>query len=72
MGGGGPKGERYFPHEFLYRILRSGKLERYYPDRPQGFLAAGRVREEPAHVRARLGRLDHGQYLSRPTACAAM
>ncbi len=23
-------GERYFPHEFLYRILRSGKLERYY------------------------------------------
>lgn len=24
------KGERYFPHEFLYRILRSGKLEKYF------------------------------------------
>jgi deoxyhypusine synthase len=23
-------GERYFPHEFLYRILRSGRLEKYY------------------------------------------
>lgn len=22
--------ERYFPHEFLYRILRSGRLEKYY------------------------------------------
>jgi deoxyhypusine synthase len=24
------KGEAYFPHEFLYRILLGGKLERYY------------------------------------------
>lgn len=24
------KGERYFPHEFLYKILRSGVLEEYY------------------------------------------
>lgn len=23
-------GERYFPHEFLYRVLRSGQLERHY------------------------------------------
>jgi deoxyhypusine synthase len=23
------KGERYFPHEFMYRVLRSGKLDRY-------------------------------------------
>jgi deoxyhypusine synthase len=23
-------GERYFPHEFMYRILRSGKLKRHY------------------------------------------
>jgi len=23
-------GERYFPHEFLYRVIRSGKLEQYY------------------------------------------
>jgi len=24
------KGESYFPHEFFYRILRSGKLKKYY------------------------------------------
>src|SRR5688572_20267800 len=24
------KGERFFPHEFLYRILLSGKLQQYY------------------------------------------
>jgi deoxyhypusine synthase len=24
------KGEHYFPHEFLYRILRSGRLEKFY------------------------------------------
>jgi len=28
-------GERYFPHEFLYRILRSGKLEQYYQIDPR-------------------------------------
>ncbi|MCB0094903.1 MAG: deoxyhypusine synthase family protein [Caldilineaceae bacterium] len=29
------KGERYFPHEFLYRILRSGRLEKEYQIDPQ-------------------------------------
>lgn len=29
------KGERYFPHEFLYRILRSGRLEEYYQINPK-------------------------------------
>src|SRR5690606_37492850 len=29
------KGERYFPHEFLYRILRSGRLEKYYQIDPK-------------------------------------
>jgi len=29
------RGERYFPHEFLYRVLRSGKLEKYYQIDPQ-------------------------------------
>lgn len=24
------KGERFFPHEFLYQVLRSGKYEKYY------------------------------------------
>ncbi|MER3444059.1 MAG: deoxyhypusine synthase [Meiothermus sp.] len=28
-------GERYFPHEFLYRIIRSGKLEPYYQIDPK-------------------------------------
>ncbi|GEM84064.1 deoxyhypusine synthase family protein [Meiothermus hypogaeus] len=28
-------GERYFPHEFLYRIIRSGKLERHYQIDPK-------------------------------------
>ena len=28
-------GERYFPHEFLYRILRSGRLEQYYQIDPK-------------------------------------
>jgi len=28
-------GERYFPHEFMYRILRSGKLEEYYQIDPK-------------------------------------
>jgi deoxyhypusine synthase len=24
------KGDRYFPHEFMYRVIRSGKLKQYY------------------------------------------
>ncbi|RIH78231.1 Deoxyhypusine synthase-like protein [Calidithermus terrae] len=28
-------GERYFPHEFLYRVIRSGKLEPYYQIDPK-------------------------------------
>jgi len=28
-------GERYFPHEFLYRIIRSGALEQYYQIDPK-------------------------------------
>ena len=29
------KGERHFPHEYLYRLLRSGKLERFYEIDPR-------------------------------------
>ncbi|MBI1292423.1 deoxyhypusine synthase [bacterium] len=29
------KGERYFPHEFLYRIIRSGAIEKYYQIDPK-------------------------------------
>lgn len=28
-------GERYFPHEFFYRVLRSGKLKQYYQIDPK-------------------------------------
>jgi deoxyhypusine synthase len=28
-------GERYFPHEFMYRVLRSGKLEQFYQIDPK-------------------------------------
>lgn len=28
-------GERYFPHEFFYQVLRSGKLEQYYQIDPK-------------------------------------
>jgi len=29
------KGERYFPHEFMYRLLLSGELEQYYEIPPE-------------------------------------
>jgi deoxyhypusine synthase len=29
------RGERYFPHEFMYRVLLSGKLEKYYQIDPK-------------------------------------
>ena len=38
-------GERYFPHEFMYEILRSGELAAVLPDRPEGQLAARGRRE---------------------------
>ncbi|MBV9879554.1 MAG: deoxyhypusine synthase family protein [Gemmatirosa sp.] len=28
-------GERYFPHEFMYRVIRSGKLQQYYQIDPK-------------------------------------
>ena len=59
-------GERYFPHEFLYRVLRSGKLEAVLSDRSEGQLADGGGGAEPADVRARLGGLDARQHVRRP------
>ncbi len=45
------KGERYFPHEFLYRILRSGKLEQYYQIDPQdSWLLAACAKDLPIFV----------------------
>ncbi|MCB0064887.1 MAG: deoxyhypusine synthase family protein [Caldilineaceae bacterium] len=44
-------GERYFPHEFLYRILLSGELEKYYQIDPKdSWLLAAAERNLPMFV----------------------
>ena len=64
-------GERYFPHEFMYKILRSGALEKHYQIDPKDTLAARGLREGPADDRAGLGGLDARQHLRRHTCIAA-
>jgi deoxyhypusine synthase len=45
------KGERYFPHEFFYRILLSGKLTHYYQIDPKdSWLMAAAERNLPMFV----------------------
>jgi deoxyhypusine synthase len=45
------KGERYFPHEFLYRILLAGKLEQYYQIDPKdSWLLAAAQKDLPIMV----------------------
>ncbi len=44
-------GERYFPHEFLYRILLSGELEKYYQINPKdSWLLAAAEKNLPIFV----------------------
>jgi deoxyhypusine synthase len=44
-------GERWFPHEFLYRVLRSGKLDRYFQIDPQdSWVAAACEKDLPLFV----------------------
>jgi len=44
-------GERYFPHEFMYRLLRSGSLERYYQIDPRdSWLVAACAKDLPIIV----------------------
>lgn len=44
-------GERYFPHEFLYRVLRSGVLEPHYQvDPADSWLLAAAERDLPVFV----------------------
>lgn len=44
-------GERYFPHEFLYRVIRSGKLEAHYQIDPgDSWLLAACERDLPLFV----------------------
>jgi deoxyhypusine synthase len=45
------EGERYFPHEFLYRVLRSGALKEHYQIDPGGsWLVAACERDLPIFV----------------------
>jgi deoxyhypusine synthase len=49
--GADKKGERYFPHEFFYRALRSGKLKDSYQIDPRdSWLYAAAERELPMYV----------------------
>ncbi|MDX1935220.1 MAG: deoxyhypusine synthase family protein [Capsulimonadales bacterium] len=44
-------GERYFPHEFIYRLLRSGVLEQYYQiDRKDSWMYAAMEKNLPIIV----------------------
>ena len=44
-------GERYFPHEFFYRVLRSGKLEQHYQIDPRdSWMIAACERDLPIFV----------------------
>jgi len=44
-------GESYFPHEFLYRVLRSGKLKQYYQIDPKNsWLLAACEKNLPMYV----------------------
>lgn len=44
-------GERYFPHQFMYRILRSGALEEFYQIDPKdSWVCAAMERELPIFV----------------------
>ncbi len=44
-------GERYFPHEFLYRLIRSGRLEKFYQIDPKdSWLVAACARDLPIVV----------------------
>lgn len=43
-------GERYFPHEFLYRVLRSGKLAQHYTDPEHSWLLAACEKDLPLWV----------------------
>lgn len=62
-------GERYFPHEFMYRVLRSGKLEKSYQIDPKNsWMVAAAERDLPIIVPgwedATLGNMYAGHCIS--------
>lgn len=49
--GADQRGERFFPHEFMYRVIRSGALEQYYQIDPKdSWLIAAAERNLPMFV----------------------
>jgi deoxyhypusine synthase len=49
--GADQRGERFFPHEFMYRMLRSGALEKYYQIDPKdSWLVAAAEKDLPIFV----------------------
>jgi deoxyhypusine synthase len=67
--GADQRGERYFPHEFLYRVLRSGKLTASYQIDPKdSWLIAAAERDLPMFVPgwedATLGNMYAGHCIS--------
>jgi deoxyhypusine synthase len=49
--GSDQKGERYFPHEFMYRLIRSGKLKQFYEiDPADSWLLAACEKNLPVFV----------------------
>ena len=54
------KGERYFPHEFMYKLLLSGVLKKHYEiDIKDSWMFAA-AECEPTHHSPRMGRQHHG------------
>lgn len=57
------EGKRYLPYEYIYQILRSGVLEKYYEIDPKGQLGTRSLREEHSYHLPCMGRLHHRKYL---------
>ena len=56
-------GERFFPHQFMYKILLSGGLEKSYQIDPKNSWLLAAAAEESAHVCAGVGGRDAGQHV---------
>ena len=55
-------GERYFPHEYMYKMLLSGVLEEYYEiDIKDSWMYAAAEKNLPIVV-SRMGRQYYGEY----------
>ncbi len=49
------KGERYFPHEFFYKVLLSGKYEKYYQIDPKNSWMLAAAKKKSPHRRGPVG-----------------